>query len=93
MSQAIVIIGCFDTKAAAFSFLRSCLLARGESVLTINTGIMESAVDFPIDYSADQVAHQAGYSLAEMRKSRDRGQAIDSMGAGAAAIVAELVRT
>lgn len=91
MSQAIVIVGCFDTKAAAFSLLRNCLLARGESVLTINTGVMETTVDFPIDYSADQVAHQAGFSLAEIRESRDRGRAIELMGVGAASIVADLV--
>ncbi|MBO0948026.1 Tm-1-like ATP-binding domain-containing protein [Fibrella forsythiae] len=91
MSEAIVIIGCFDTKAAAFSFLRNCLLARGEFVLTINTGVMETTVDFPIDYPAEEVAQRAGFSLAEIRRSRDRGRAIDSMGAGAAAIMAELV--
>ena len=56
MQMLIVIIGCFDTKGPAFAFLRDCLIARGESVLTINAGVMETAVDFPIDFPAERVA-------------------------------------
>lgn len=93
MPGSIVIIGCFDTKGAAFSFLRNCLLARGESVLTINTGVMDTTVDFPIDYTAERVAEAANRSLTDLRTSRDRGRAIDSMGAGAANIVGQLVRS
>ena len=73
MRKSIVIIGCFDTKGAAFSHLRTCIQARGESVTTINTGVMETTVDFPIDYGADRVAEAAGHSLAALRTDRDRG--------------------
>lgn len=92
MTKAIVIIGCFDTKGAAFSWLRQCMRARGESVIMVNTGVMETTVDFPIDYDAGSVAAAAGTSLAQLRTTRDRGRAIDVMGAGAAAVVAQLVR-
>jgi uncharacterized protein (UPF0261 family) len=91
MPKSIVIIGCFDTKGAAFSFLLNCILARGESVLTINTGVMETAADFPIDYTAETVAEAANSSLATLRTGRDRGRAIDIMGEGAAKIVGQLV--
>ncbi|QHW00097.1 Tm-1-like ATP-binding domain-containing protein [Spirosoma endbachense] len=93
MLKSIVIIGCFDTKGPAFAFLRNCILARGESVLTINTGMMETVVDFPIDYDADVVAEAADDSLERLRTSQDRGRAIEIMGAGAAAIVAQLIRS
>lgn len=93
MSESIVIIGCFDTKGAAFSLLRDCLLARGESVLTINTGVMDTAADFPIDYTAERVAEAANSSLTALRMGNDRGQAIDSMGVGAATIVEQLVNS
>ncbi|GAB3225358.1 Tm-1-like ATP-binding domain-containing protein [Spirosoma arcticum] len=93
MNKSIVIIGCFDTKGAAFSFLRTCILTRGESVITINTGVMDTIVDFPIDYGAAAVAEAAGCSLTELRTSRDRGQAMRVMGEGAATIVGDLVRS
>jgi uncharacterized protein (UPF0261 family) len=93
MQKSIVIIGCFDTKGPAFAFLRNCILARGESVLTINTGMMETVVDFPIDYDAEVVAEAATDSLERLRTSGDRGRAIEIMGAGAAAIVAQLIRS
>ncbi|MBD2703551.1 Tm-1-like ATP-binding domain-containing protein [Spirosoma sp. BT702] len=93
MQKSIIIIGCFDTKGPAFAFLRDCLLARGESVLTINTGMMETAVDFPIDYDAEVVAEAANDSLARLRTSRDRGRAIEVIGTGAASIVTQLVRS
>lgn len=92
MRQSIVIIGCFDTKGKAFSWLRTSLLARGESVITVNTGVMDTPVDFPVDYDAATVAEAASGSLAELRANRDRGEAIRVMGAGAANVVAQLVR-
>lgn len=71
--------------------MRRCVLARGESVLTINTGIMDTSVDFPIDYTAETVAEAANQSLTDLRINRDRGRAIDIMGAGAANLVGQLV--
>ena len=93
MPSSIVLIGCFDTKGPAFAFLRQCILARGESVITINTGMMETMAEFPIDYDADVVAKAANSSLAQLRTSRDRGQAITVMGEGAAKIVGQLVES
>ncbi|MCY7357488.1 MAG: Tm-1-like ATP-binding domain-containing protein [Rudanella sp.] len=92
MPPSILIIGCFDTKGPAFAFLRQCILARGESVITINTGVMETTVDFPVDYEAATVAQAANNSLTQLRASRNRGWAIEVMGEGAAAIVGQLVR-
>ncbi|MBC7891642.1 MAG: Tm-1-like ATP-binding domain-containing protein, partial [Sphingobacteriaceae bacterium] len=92
MTPSIVIIGCFDTKGPAFSFLRNCVLAKGESVLTINTGVMDTLVDFPIDYDSARVAEEAGSSLADLRANRDRGRAMQVMGEGAAKLVGDLVR-
>ncbi len=93
MPSSIILIGCFDTKGPAFAFLRQCILARGESVITINTGMMETVAEFPIDFDANVVAEAANSSLAELRTSSDRGQAIAVMGGGAATIVGELVRS
>ncbi len=89
--KSILILGCFDTKGEDFSFLRSCIAAQGEKVITMNTGVMGTAKDFPVDIESDQVALEAGYSMAALRESDDRGLAVDVMGRGAAKLAAKLV--
>lgn len=84
-------LGCFDTKGEVFSFLRQCILAQGEPVVTLNTGVMGTTDSFPVDFEADQVAREAGLSITELRKEADRGHAVAVMGKGAAQIVARLV--
>jgi len=86
----IIMLGCFDTKGEEFAFLRECLLARGEKVKTINTGVMRAAEHFPADIEAEQVALEAGYSLDDLRQAGDRGHAVETMGKGAAKIVDRL---
>ncbi len=90
MNRCILLIGCFDTKGAVFSHLRNCILARGEEVITVNTGALGTTTAFPVDYEADAVARAAGSSIAELRANQDRGRAIEVMGAGAAAITRNL---
>lgn len=88
--KSILVLGCFDTKGDVFAYLRECILARGESVLTINTGIFGTTDSFPVDFESDQVAAEAGGDIAELRKHRDRGRAIDVMGKGASRLVGRL---
>ncbi|MBX2923479.1 MAG: Tm-1-like ATP-binding domain-containing protein [Chitinophagaceae bacterium] len=89
--KSVLIIGCFDTKGEDFTFLRECILMLGEKVITLNTGVMETNVDFPIDYDAELTAVEGGYTLSDLRKSGDRGKAIEIMSAGAAKLVSKLV--
>ena len=88
--KSIVMLGCFDTKGEDFSYLLKSLEALGQQVITINTGVMETSVDFPIDVDQDAVAAASGAVLETIRKSNDRGRAVELMGKGAAAILAEL---
>ncbi|ASO07218.1 transcriptional regulator [Arenibacter algicola] len=88
--KSIVMLGCFDTKGEDFSYLLKSLGALGQQVITINTGVMETSVDFPIDVDQDAVAAASGAVLETIRKSNDRGRAVELMGKGAAAILAEL---
>ncbi|SHG18937.1 Uncharacterized protein, UPF0261 family, partial [Arenibacter palladensis] len=80
-----------DTKGEDFSYLLKSLKALGQQVITINTGVMETSVDFPIDVDQDAVAKASGTSLEAIRKSNDRGRAVELMGKGAASILADLV--
>lgn len=89
--KSILIIGCFDTKGEVFAYLRDCILAQGEKVLTINTGVMGSTNLFHVDFQCDTVALEGGESIAALRKNRDRGHAMNVMGNGAAKIVAKLI--
>lgn len=89
--KAILMLGCFDTKGAVFSFLRQCLLARGEEVITVNTGVMGTTAYFPVDFEADLVAREAGFTITGLREEADRGHAVEVMGKGAALLVARLV--
>lgn len=85
-------IGCFDTKGEDFSYLFNCLRANGEEVIAINTGVMESSVDFPVAFESKVVAGRSGSSLDAIRKSNDRGKAVELMGKGAAKVISELVQ-
>lgn len=87
----ILMIGCFDTKAEIFSSLRNKLLANGQRVVAINTGVLGSTDLFPVDIEAELVAKEGGSTLPELRAKSDRGFAVDVMGKGVAKIVSSLL--
>lgn len=88
--KSILLLGCFDTKGDVFSYLRNCIIARGETVVTVNTGIFGTTQAFPVDFEADRVAAAAGHEITDLRRDRDRGKAIDVMGRGASQLVSQL---
>lgn len=88
--RSIVMLGCFDTKGEDFSYLYQCLIGMGQALITINTGVMETAVDFKIDIDNLSVAAASGTTLETIRKSGDRGQAVEYMGKGAAVLLGQL---
>lgn len=90
MSKSVVVIGCFDTKGEDFGYLHSCLMKKGVEVITLNTGVFESQTSFKIDFDTDVVAKEGGSDILELRKSANRGKALEVMGEGAAKIVANL---
>lgn len=88
--KSILILGCFDTKGDVFSYLRNCIIERGETVISVNTGIFGTTKAFPVDFEADRVAAEAGHDISDLRRDRDRGRAIDVMGRGASQLVSQL---
>lgn len=89
--QYILMLGCFDTKGEIFSCLRDCILAKGELIIAINTGVMGTTDRFHVDFESDAVALEGGFNITDLRTKKDRGLAIDIMGKGAAKIVSKLV--
>ena len=88
--KKICLIGTFDTKGPEYAFVREKILARGQEVLTVNTGVMGSTDLFPVDVEADKVAEAGGGNLDQLREKKDRGDAMKIMCAGAPAIVKSL---
>lgn len=88
----IVMLGCFDTKGEDFTYMLDCLKTNGEQVLSINMGVMETQVNFPIDFDSYEVAQRAKTTLESIRVSNDRGKAVELMGAGASAVLTDLVQ-
>lgn len=84
-------MGCFDTKASDFEFLRTCLISQDLDVISINMGIQPVQCPFPIDVSASQVAEAAGHTLSSIREQSDRSTALEIMGHGASKVIAKLM--
>ena len=88
--KKICLIGAFDTKGVEYAFVREQILARGQEVVTVNTGVMGSTKLFPVDVEADKVADAGGGRLHRLQEKKDRGEAMKIMCAGAPAIVKSL---
>ena len=91
IDKYILVLGCFDTKGEIFSYLRKRILEQGERVIMVNTGVMGTTDYFPVDIESDAVALEAGFTIADLRRERNRGHAMDIMGKGAAKIVSKLI--
>lgn len=87
----VIMLGCFDTKGADFSYLHRCLSNLGTNVISIDTGIKPPKVDFPVSVEAERVAAAAHISLEVLREKADRNLVVEKMGQGAAAIIAGLL--
>ena len=90
MSKTILMLGAFDTKGPEHAFLREQIIGRGHRVIAVNVGVLGTTDLFPVDVEADQVADAGVSSLAALRAGNDRGRAMATMAAGAAAIVRQL---
>jgi uncharacterized protein (UPF0261 family) len=87
--MAVVIIGTLDTKAEELGFARDIIDSQGVDVHIVDTGVMSNP-GFEPGTSADEVAEAADTSLEHLREEADRGEAIEAMGRGAAAITTRL---
>lgn len=85
----IALVAALDTKGDEARLVRDYIVARGHSVLVVNTGVVGEP-GFAPDVSADEVARAGGTSLAQLRQRADRGEAIAAMAQGAAAVAARL---
>lgn len=84
---AIAIIAALDTKGAEATYVRDLILHQhNHATILIDTGVMGDATVplGPFDVPASAVAEAAGTTLKPLRDRADRGEAIATMGRGAA---------
>jgi uncharacterized protein (UPF0261 family) len=87
--MSVVIVGTLDTKGEEVDFAREVIEAQGVDVHVVDVGVMGDP-EFEPDTSAGEVAEAAGTTLEALREAGDRGEAIEAMGEGAAAISTRL---
>jgi uncharacterized protein (UPF0261 family) len=92
-SPTVVLVGTLDTKGAEHAFVRDELQGAGVAVTVVDVGVLGEPTFVP-DVSASEVARAAGAELTDLRFSHEgsdtRAVALETMGLGAIAIVAEL---
>jgi uncharacterized protein (UPF0261 family) len=87
--MSVVIVGTLDTKGEEIGFARDVLEAQGVDVHVVDTGVMGEPELEP-DTGASEVAAAADTTLEHLREDADRGEAMEAMGEGAAAIATRL---
>jgi uncharacterized protein (UPF0261 family) len=87
--MSVILIGTLDTKGVEYAFVRDLLRAGGVAPFVIDAGVL-GPQPFRPDVSREEVFVAAGTSLDAIRRSNDRGQAIEAAARGAARIVTAL---
>lgn len=85
----VLLLGTFDTKGDEYRFVAERLREAGCSTLTMDTGVLGEPGG-EVDVGAAEVAAAGGAEFEELRRARDRGEAIAAMGRGAARLTREL---
>ncbi len=85
----VLLIGTLDTKGDEYAFVRELIHALGTATLVMDTGVLGEPRLTP-DISADQVAQAGGSTLPKLRARGDRGEAVDTMTAGAKVLTRRL---
>jgi len=86
---SVVIVGTLDTKGEEIGFARDVIESQGVDVHVVDAGVVGDP-EFEPDTSAADVAEAAGTTLDALRADADRGEAMEAMGEGAAAIATRL---
>jgi uncharacterized protein (UPF0261 family) len=89
MAKRVLLIGTLDTKGAEYAYVRDLVRARGCDVVVMDLGVLGEPAFAP-DVGAAEVARAGGSSLDELRTRGDRGSAVETMLAGARALVPRL---
>jgi len=87
--KTIALIGALDTKGVEYQYVKERLRDRGFDSLVIDVGVLGSPLFAP-DIGAAEVANAGGGDLEQLRRRRDRGEALAVMSRGAAVLAPRL---
>jgi uncharacterized protein (UPF0261 family) len=87
--KTVAILGTLDTKGEESAYLRTRIEAAGLATLVIDSGILGEPAFAPA-ISRWELAKASGHSFEDLRATRDRGESIAAMAAGAAIVVRQL---
>lgn len=86
--KTVALVGTFDSKAEEFAYVKQKLLDKGFRVLTVHCGSFAPA--YPVDVNNDYIAMQAGYDLADLLSSGQRGPAMAALQTGVKKVLVDL---
>jgi uncharacterized protein (UPF0261 family) len=87
--MTVLLIGTLDTKGSEFQFVRDLLTQAGLRTVVLDAGVLNPPTFAP-DINREQVYAVAGTSIDEIRRTGDRGKAIEAAARGAAKLAVEL---
>jgi uncharacterized protein (UPF0261 family) len=87
--MSVLLIGTLDTKGTEIAFVRDLLRSGGVKVTVLDTGVLGEPA-LVADIPRERVFEAAGTTLERMKKTADRGLAIEAAARGAARIACEL---
>jgi uncharacterized protein (UPF0261 family) len=87
--KTVAILGTLDTKGEEFAYLRARIESSGVATLVIDSGILGEPTFAPA-ISRWELARASGHALEDLCATRDRGESIAAMAAGAAVVVRRL---
>jgi len=82
----VYLLGTLDTKGAEIDAVQELLKGYGVATRVMDTGCLGTP-SIPADITREEVIAAAGVSLADLRAKNDRGQAVTTAAAGAAALI------
>src|SRR3954466_1398549 len=84
----VVLLGTLDPKGREYAYLRDRVREHGVDVLLVDVGVFGPLAE--ADVTNADVARAVGADVAELAARGDRGAAVQTMAAGAAAVVRRL---
>ncbi|MCA1959866.1 MAG: Tm-1-like ATP-binding domain-containing protein [Desulfomonile sp.] len=89
MPPVVAIVATLDTKGEEVAFLKQLIESEGCHTLVVDVGTLHEPRTRP-DVSRDELAARTGSSMAKVRELSDRRIAVETMIAGASAVLTEL---
>ena len=89
MAKTVVILGSMDTKGEEFAYVKRLIEGHGINTLVVDSGVLGEPKLKP-DVTHEELAKAGGTSIAELLERKDRGEAMEVMSKGAAAVVSRL---